>query len=67
MLWQGNFKSAKKIMEDSSNGLYRYVAGAFNNFDDANRYAKILRGKGIYDAFVVAYKDGKRVSLSEVF
>jgi Outer membrane protein beta-barrel domain/SPOR domain len=60
------FQIDQKIMEDSSNGLYRYIAGAFNNFDDANRYAKTLRQKGIYDAFVVAYQNGRKISLSKV-
>ncbi|MDZ7741450.1 MAG: hypothetical protein U5Q03_06810 [Bacteroidota bacterium] len=55
-----------RIYEDHSNGLYRYVAGWFNSFQTANEYARVLRNKGIYDAFVVAYRDGKRISLSSV-
>ena len=61
-----SYKIDTKIIEDHSNGLYRYVAGWFGSFDEASRYARILRNKGIYDAFVVAYRNGQRISLSTV-
>lgn len=59
------YNITRKIMEDTSSGIYRYVAGSFRNFSEASNYARILRDRGIYDAFVVAYQDGRRIPVSQ--
>ncbi len=56
----------KTINEDKQNGIYRYVVGRFSNYDDALKYARKLKDKGITDAFVVAYKNRTRIPLSSV-
>ncbi|MEM7163651.1 MAG: hypothetical protein AAF487_14575, partial [Bacteroidota bacterium] len=43
----------------------RYTSGIFNSFGDASVWKEDVRKKGISDAFVTAYKDGKRISLVE--
>ena len=48
-----------------TNGLTVYLAGYFNNTDSALTARKEIRKIGYADAFVVAYCDGKRISIAE--
>ena len=45
------------------NGLYKYTAGRFYSKKDADNYCKEVRNKGYSSAFVVAFKNGKRIEL----
>ena len=47
------------------NGLTCYLAGYFNNKINALTARKSIRNLGYADAFIVAYCDGKRISLFE--
>jgi hypothetical protein len=51
--------------EKAPNGNIRYNTGVYNNVARAVEAKNIVIGAGIKDAFVTAYIDGKRVSLSE--
>ncbi|MBK7271257.1 MAG: hypothetical protein IPI07_17630 [Flavobacteriales bacterium] len=51
--------------ERTSNGLMRYTAGMFVSFDNADEAKASVRDRGYRDAFVVAYLDGKRITLRE--
>lgn len=51
--------------ERLANGITRYTAGIFIGFNDANVAKNSIRQMGYSDAFVVAYRDGKRISLNE--
>ena len=48
-----------------ANGLTCYLAGFFNNATIAINARKEIRSFGYEDAFIVAYCDGKRISLAE--
>ncbi|MCB2220632.1 MAG: SPOR domain-containing protein [Bacteroidetes bacterium] len=51
-----------------SDGLYRYTIGNFNTYIAAVKVRNKIRAKGFRDAFVVGYKDGKRVKdLNSIF
>jgi cell division protein FtsN len=51
-----------------SDGLYRYTIGNFNTYIAAVKVRNKIRAKGFRDAFVVGYKDGKRVKdLQSIF
>ncbi len=52
--------------ERTSGGLIRYTSGVFKTLADANVAKDRIRGLGITDAFVVAYKGGKKVTVAEV-
>ena len=48
------------------NGMYKYTVGKSNDFDQLyNVILKALKNKGFQEAFVVAFKDGKRVPVSD--
>jgi hypothetical protein len=51
--------------ERTDNGLIRYTTGRFDDEAKAMRSKNNIAGKGITDAFVVAYYNGKRISLSQ--
>lgn len=42
-------------------GIFKYTSGAFSRMNDAAHTQSLLRKKGFKDAFVVSFKNGKRV------
>ena len=51
--------------ESTTSGLIRYLAGLFAKFEDANTSKTQIRTMGYKDAFVVAYNNGKRITIAE--
>ena len=51
--------------ERTPNGLTRYTAGLFTSFANANAVKNEIRDFGYKDAFVVAFYNGRRISLAE--
>lgn len=58
-----NGSDLKIIDED---GYIKYVLGQFRDYDMADKFKKKLRKLGVKEAWIVPYKDGKRVPLKEV-
>ncbi len=48
----------------SNDGWIRYMTGSFDNYSDAVNYRKQMRSRGFEDAFIVTFKDGKRIPLN---
>ena len=48
----------------TENGLYTYSVGAYGNYKDAAVYKTQLVTEGYSDAFIKAYKNGKRIDLT---
>lgn len=46
-------------------GVFKYVSGQASNFDEATVLLENVRSKGFADAFIVAFKNGKRISNKE--
>lgn len=55
----------ENITEFSDNGIYKYATGAYTNIDQASKLQSEVRKKGFTDAFLIAYKNGIRISLDE--
>ncbi len=53
------------VGENTGTGLTRYTAGLFKSFDNADQAKVAIRDLGYSDAFVVAYRNGERISLAE--
>lgn len=51
--------------ETVGNGLTRYAVGMFTSAESAVKATRTVRERGYRDAFVVAYQDGRRVSLTQ--
>ena len=63
---QNSFEGINPLMgEKTPMGFIRYTAGFFRAFESADMAKKEIRGKGYRDAFVVAFYNGKRISLYE--
>jgi len=55
---------AQEVFVEQHEGLYKYTSGSFKTYREANSYKlKIERLPGVSGAFVVGYRDGKRISL----
>ena len=54
-----------EIRENSFGGIFRYSTGSFASFKEAEAYSQTMRNRGISDAFVVAYENNIRVTISK--
>jgi hypothetical protein len=52
--------------EVDSDGVKKYTLGHFSDYWEADNFKKYLRDMGVKDAWVVSYKDGKRVPIKDV-
>lgn len=63
---QDHFKGFAPIMvEDAGNGIKRYTAGFFKTINMAVEAKNSIKSIGYNDAFVVAFYNGKRISINE--
>lgn len=61
-----NFKGLKSIsMTQTPAGLYKYMYGETANYEEAKRLLAEAKSKGYNQAFIIAFKDGKSVSVQE--
>ena len=58
-------KGLKNIYNYKHQGMYKYCTGEEILFSTANDLKIEMRAKGFKDAFIVAFKDNQRISLSE--
>jgi len=52
--------------QENENGLNKFAIGAFRDYKDADSLKKYMRKMGAKDAWVVSYRDGKRVPIKDV-
>ena len=57
---------SKEFSQEEMQELRKYVIGNFRNYEDANVLKRYLREMGVEDAWIVPYRDGKRVPLKDV-
>lgn len=60
-----DFKGEKEIFEYQDASAYKYSIGNFTKLEAASAEAKRLREKGFNGAFIVAFSQGKRISLDD--
>ena len=61
-----NFKGLKDITRSKEGKLYRYYYGASSSYNQAKRALSKAKRKGYKEAFIVAFKNGKKVPLKNV-
>jgi len=60
------FSNVDNLVEvKTENGFYTYSAGSYTNYMDAVNYKTQLMTQGFPDAFIKAYKGGKRIPLKD--
>jgi N-acetylmuramoyl-L-alanine amidase len=66
-LKDSRFSGMHDVSDDKNEkGLHRYVVGNYTDLQLCQTRLATLRKKGFKDAFIVAYRDGKRVPLNEL-
>lgn len=60
-----NFNGLDDLSREPYKNLYRYMYGNANTLDDAKKLKANADAKGYTTSYIVAYKDGKRVPLSQ--
>ncbi len=58
-------KPLKNIWYYMTGNLIKYTSGKFYHFEDAQTHLNELKNNGYKDAFIVAFKNGERISLEE--
>lgn len=61
-----NFKGLKNTQRVKVGGFYKYYYGLTSSYNKVVKSLKFARKKGYKSAFIVAFKNGEKVSLKEV-
>lgn len=61
------FNGLEDIEYYEAGGLFRYTTGKTSSYKQATEIQQFAKEKGFKDAFIVAFKNGKRISLAEAF
>ena len=57
------YNLSRPVLVERHNGMYKYTAGSFSTYSQASDFRSTVLSKGIRGAFIVAYKDGKRINV----
>jgi len=58
---KGKYKIDRTVQKETIDNWNKYIVGEFNSLEDAQQYRSELKSYGIIDAFIVKYKDSKRL------
>ena len=60
------WKNVQNLEVVKDGATFKYFKTGFDNYGEAAQDLKRVKATGFSDAFIVAYKNGKRVNLDEV-
>ncbi|MEZ7499355.1 N-acetylmuramoyl-L-alanine amidase [Flavobacterium sp. Arc3] len=60
-----NFKGLKNISMDNENNVYKYMYGETPDYDESKNLLEEAKAKGYNSAFLIAFKNGKKISIQE--
>jgi N-acetylmuramoyl-L-alanine amidase len=60
-----NFKGLNNISIDFDNSIYRYMYGETSDYNEAMKLLDQAKEKGYGSAFLIAFKNGKKISVQE--
>ncbi len=60
-----NFKGLNEISRVEEEGLYKYFYGSTSNYDETKKLTEEAINKGYNNSFIVAFKNDKKISLTE--
>jgi hypothetical protein len=64
---KNKYNITDKIFINYYHGTYKYSVGTFSSYTDANNYSNDLKTKIDINSFVIAFKDGKRISFEDIY
>lgn len=60
-----NFKGLKDVVREKENAFFKYFYGNTTNYENAKLLEEEAEKKGYKSCFIVAFKDGKKISITE--
>ncbi|MFI1771434.1 N-acetylmuramoyl-L-alanine amidase family protein [Thalassobellus citreus] len=60
-----NFKGLSNVSRVKEGNLYKYFYGSTSNYNETKKLASDAKRKGYATSFIVAFKDDKKISLTE--
>lgn len=64
-LQSSNFKGLKNVTSEYNSKIYKYIYGETSSYDESKKLLQEAKAKGYDSAFIIAYKDGKSISVKE--
>lgn len=64
-LTPSNFKGLRNISMDYDDNLYKYMYGETSDYGESMRLVDEAKAKGYDSAFLIAFKNGKKISVQE--
>ena len=64
-LVSSNFKGLKNITSTKENTIYKYMYGETSDYENAKKLLQDAKGKGYSSAFLIAFKNGKSISVKD--
>lgn len=62
---KSDFKNIKALFTDHTAGVFKYLTGIYSTYSEAKKEAAKLAANGYNEAFVTAYNNGTKLSLSD--
>ena len=62
-----NFNGLSNIERDKVKGIYRYYLGSTSDYNEIKKLHELAKSKGYTTAFIVAFENGKKISVEDVF
>ena len=63
---KSNFKQLNNISKSKKGKIYKYYYGRVKNYNEAKKLKIIAEQAGFKDAFIVAFKNEKKINISRV-
>lgn len=60
-----NFKGLKNVSVDYDNKVYKYMYGETHDYNESKNLLEEAKAKGYGSAFLIAFKDGKKISIQD--
>ena len=64
-LVSSNFKGLKNITSAKDNAIYKYMYGETSDYESAKKLLQEAKSKGYSSAFLIAFKNGKSISVKD--
>ena len=59
------YRLSRPVLVEQHNGLYKYTVGSFPNYRQAREFKNTVVSRGIKGAFIVAYRNGRRIDIMD--
>lgn len=60
-----NFKGLKNVSVDYDNKVYKYMYGETRDYNESKNLLEEAKAKGYNSAFLIAFKDGEKISIQD--